>query len=91
MSVIIQLLEKMGQNSALRYADAEQLAQLMTDTDPLLVAAVRTGDQQAIEALLGARTNVICGIHPADQPDQDEPAEPEQDPEQEKISILKVG
>ncbi|HJS14442.1 MAG TPA: hypothetical protein VJ795_05160 [Rheinheimera sp.] len=79
MSVIIQLLEKMGQNSALRYADAEQLAQLMADTDPLLVAAVRAGDQQAIEALLGARTNVICGIYPADEPAEDEPMEDESD------------
>lgn len=91
MSVIIQLLEKMGQNSTMRYADAEQLAQLIADTDPALVAAVSAGDQQAIERLLGARTNVVCGIHPADQPDQDEPAEPEQEPDQEKISFAKVG
>lgn len=75
MSVVIQLLEKMGQNSELRYADAGQLAQLMADTDPKLVAAVTAGDQQAIEALLGARTNVICGIYPADEPAQEEPTE----------------
>ncbi|MBU1617954.1 MAG: hypothetical protein KJ556_01005 [Gammaproteobacteria bacterium] len=91
MSVIIQLLEKMGQSSELRYADAEQLAKLMADTDPALIAAVSAGDQQAIETLLGARTNVVCGIHPADQPQEDEPAEPEQEPEQEKISLLNVG
>ncbi|EGM78781.1 hypothetical protein Rhein_1122 [Rheinheimera sp. A13L] len=91
MSVIIQLLEKMGQSSELRYADAEQLAKLMADTDPALIAAVSAGDQHAIETLLGARTNVVCGIHPADQPEQDEPAEPEQEPEQEKISFLNVG
>lgn len=89
MSVIIQLLEKMGQSSELRYADAEQLAKLMAETDPAIIAAVTAGDQHAIETLLGARTNVICGIHPADQPDQDEPAEP--DPEPEKISFLKVS
>ncbi|WP_233079531.1 hypothetical protein [Rheinheimera soli] len=91
MSVVIQLLEKMGQSSELRYADAEQLAELMADTDPMLVAAVISGDQQALEQMLGARTNVVCGVHPADQPDGDEPAEPEQEPETEKISFLKVG
>ncbi|MDF3126998.1 hypothetical protein [Rheinheimera sp. 1928-s] len=91
MSVVIQLLEKMGQSSELRYANAEQLAELMADTDPMLVAAVISGDQQALEQMLGARTNVVCGVHPADQPDGDEPAEPEQEPETEKISFLKVG
>lgn len=90
MSVIIQLLEKMGQSSELRYADAQQLAEQMADTDPALVAAVTAGDQQAIEALLGARTNVVCGIHPADQPD-DEPEEPEQEPEKETIRLLNAG
>ena len=89
MSVIIQLLEKMGQNSALRYADAKQLTQLLADTDPALVAAVSAGDQRAIEALLGARTNVICGIYPADEPQDDEPADDEDD--KEKIKQLKAS
>lgn len=84
MSVVIQLLEKMGQNSALRYADAEQLAQLMAGTDPALLAAVSMGDQQAIETLLGARTNVVCGIYPADEPKEDEP---EEDAPDEKNTI----
>ena len=89
MSVIIQLLEKMGQSSALRYADAEQLTQLMADTDPALVAAVSAGDQRAIEALLGARTNVVCGVYPADEPQDDEPADDEDD--KEKIKQLQAS
>lgn len=89
MSVVIQLLEKMGQNSALRYADAEQLAQLMADTDPVLIAAVTAGDQQAIETLLGARTNVVCGVYPADEPQEDQPADDED--EKEKIKQLKAS
>lgn len=89
MSVVIQLLEKMGQNSALRYADAEQLAQLMADTDPALITAVSTGDQQAIEALLDVRTNVVCGVFPADEPQDDQPADDEDG--KEKIKQLKVS
>lgn len=77
MSVVIQLLEKMGQNSELRYADAGQLAQLMADTDPKLVAAVTAGNQQAIEALLNVRSNVVCGVFPADEPQDDQPSDDE--------------
>lgn len=90
MSVVIQLLEKMGQNSELRYADAGQLAQLMADTDPKLVAAVTAGDQLAIEALLGARTNVICGVYPAEEPQDDQPVEDDDD-NKEKIKQLKAS
>ncbi|MDR7121587.1 hypothetical protein [Rheinheimera soli] len=87
MSVIIQLLEKMGQSSELRYADAEQLAKLMADTDPALIAAVSAGDQQAIETLLGARTNVVCGVHPAQEPQEDEPEQqPEEAPDKDKVA-----
>jgi hypothetical protein len=89
MSVIIQLLEKMGQSSALRYADAEQLAQLMAGTDPALVAAVSAGDQQAIEALLDVRTNVVCGVFPADEPQDEEPADDEDN--KERINQLKAS
>lgn len=86
MSVIISLLEKMGQNSALRYASAEQLAELMAGTDPVLVAAVIEGDQAKLEAILGARTNVVCGVHPAEDPEEDEPEDDSEDA-QEKIKV----
>ena len=89
MSKIISLLEEMGQNSGFRYANAEQLAVLMEDADPALIQAVLSSDQAALEKILGARTNVICGIHPADQPEQDEPAEPEE--ESEKIRLARAG
>lgn len=91
MSVIINLLEKIGQNADLRYTSAEQLAKLMANTDPKIIEAVMASDQKALEQILGARSNVICGIHPADQPDQDEPAEPGQEPEQDNIRFVKAG
>lgn len=86
MSVIISLLEKMGQNAALRYANAEQLAELMADTDPALVSAIVGGDQAKLEAILGARTNVVCGVHPAEEPQEDEPEDGAEEP-QEKIKV----
>lgn len=91
MSKIISLLEKIGQNAEFRYANAEQLASLMADTDPALIDAVIAGDQAELEHLLGARTNVVCGLHPADQPDEEPQDEPEDQPEKEAGSVLKVG
>ncbi len=75
MSKIIRLLEKMGQNAEFRYADAEHITSLMADVDPALIDAVTAGDQRKIESLLGARTNVVCGIYPAQEPEQEEPSE----------------
>ncbi|RVT44451.1 hypothetical protein EMM73_16675 [Rheinheimera sediminis] len=86
MSVIISLLEKMGQNAGLRYANAEQLVELMAETDPALISAVICGDQAKLEAILGARTNVVCGVHPAEEPQENEP-EDESEDAQEKIKI----
>lgn len=91
MSKIVSLLEEMGQNAEFRYANADQLAELMTDTDPELIEVVIAGDQGRLEQLLGARTNVVCGIHPADQPDDEPKDEPEDQPEKEAKLLLKVG
>lgn len=87
MSVIINLLEKMGQNAGLRYASAEQLAELMADTDPALVSAVTCGEQSKLEAILGARTNVVCGVYPAEEPNEEEP----NDDDEGEIKQMKVG
>lgn len=79
MSVVINLLEKLGQTAGLRYANPEQLAELMQGTDPALIQAVIDGDQQALESILGSRSNIVCAIYPADEPKQDEPADDDQD------------
>ncbi len=89
MSKIISLLEKMGQNAEFRYANAEQLASLMADTDPALIDAVIAGNQQALETILGTRSNIVCAIYPADEPHQDEPADDEQD--EDRIHLQHVG
>lgn len=89
MSKIINLLEKMGQNAEFRYADAEQLARLMADTDPALLEAIVAADQHAIELLLGTRSNIVCAIYPADEPKQDEPEDDDQDAD--KIHLKQVG
>ena len=89
MSKIINLLEKMGQNAGFRYANAEQLAVLMKDADPALIDAVISGDQIKLEAILGARTNVVCGVYPAEEPEDRE--EVPSDDETDGVQQKKVG
>ncbi|MBU0912376.1 MAG: hypothetical protein KKF22_07545 [Gammaproteobacteria bacterium] len=84
MSKIISLLEKMGQNAEFRYANADQLATLMADTDPELIDAVIAGDQKRLDAALGVRSNIVCAVYPAEEPEGEEPAEGE---DEEKVGI----
>jgi hypothetical protein len=40
-----------------------------------------------LESILGARSNVICGVHPADDPDEDESdEEPANEPNQSNVA-----
>jgi hypothetical protein len=89
MSKIVRLLERLGENAQFRYANAEQLAVLISGTDPALIDAVISGDQLALEATLGARSNIVCAIYPADEPHQDEPSDDEQD--EDKIHLKHCG
>lgn len=81
MSAIINILERIGQDSLLRRADDAQLQQALTGAgiDPELRKAILAGDQRALEKLLGAATNVCCGMHPPspddDEDEDDEPSE----------------
>jgi hypothetical protein len=78
MSNVIELLEKMGSDARLRHAGAAATLQ-QANLDPALAAAILAGDQARLEALLGARTNVICGMAPAEE------EQPSKDREEEEI------
>lgn len=82
MSNVIEFLDAMGRNAQLRHADADTLAAALEQAqiDPALRAAVLSGDQQRLESLLGARTNVVCGFAPA-QDDEDQEKAPDDDEE----------
>jgi hypothetical protein len=82
MSNVIEFLDAMGRDAQLRHADAGTLAVALEQAqiDPALRAAVLSGDQQRLESLLGARTNVVCGFAPAQDDDSQEKA-PDDDEE----------
>ncbi|WP_257386258.1 hypothetical protein [Tahibacter caeni] len=74
MSKVIEFLNSMGGDARLRYADAAQLAAVLerTQIDPAVRDAILGSDQAALAALLGARTNVVCGFAPAQDDDEQE-------------------
>jgi len=77
MSDIIDLIERMGQDSALRYASRPVLDKVMSEArvSPELRAALASGDQRLLESVLGATTNVCCVVN-APLTEEDEDATP---------------
>jgi hypothetical protein len=75
MSDVIDFLEKLGQDSALRYASRIQLEGALESArlDPQLQAAVMAGDREAIEAILGDGSNVCCMIFAPLEEEQEQP------------------
>ncbi len=80
MSNVIKFLETMGQDSQLRHGGEQATALELdrTDISADLKAAILSGDRTQMETLLGARTNVVCGIFPGKE-DDDEKREPSPD------------
>jgi hypothetical protein len=76
MSNAIELLERLGRDARLRHASAEQLSAALSHAaiDSALRSAIMRKDQQALQLLLGADTNVCCLVY---APEEDESAPPE--------------
>jgi hypothetical protein len=76
VSNVINFLEKIGQDAQLRHASTGEieLALNSAQIDPELRAAILSRNQKQLEVLLGARTNVVCGLAPADEDKEDSPA-----------------
>ena len=78
MSDVIDFLEKLGQDSALRHASGAVLDRALHEArvSPELRVALATRDRRSLEALLGANTNVCCIVF-APKPEEDEEPLPE--------------
>jgi TATA-binding protein-associated factor Taf7 len=81
VSNVIDFLERFGQDAGLRHATSDAVAEALKSAgiDPELRAAILANDQRALEALLGADTNVCCMTNKP----EDEEEEPEEDDEEE--------
>lgn len=83
MSNIVKFLEKVGQDCDLRAAKthAWQAALDQQVLSPELRQALLNRDQSALTTLLGARSNVVCAVFPAREPEpNDVPVEEPQGP-----------
>jgi len=84
VSNVIEFLERFGQDADMRYAAEVAIAEAMSNAgiEPGLQAAILNKDQRALEALLGADTNVCCMVHSPDDEEEDEDEEHEDDKEE---------
>lgn len=64
MSSVIRFLETMGQNADLRHAAKPTLYKALNaqQVDRDAQWAILRGDKNRLEALLGARTNMVCAV-----------------------------
>ena len=83
MSNVIDFLEKFGGDAHLRYAsdDAVEAALKLAGIDEAVRAAIVAKDQRALEALLGADTNVCCMV---ERPDDEEEEEDDEDEDEDE-------
>jgi len=75
MSNVIDFLEKMGQDASLHSCTQEQLERHLQNAgiDPLLAAALRSGDYRTLERMIGANEHVCCLIRtPGDEEEDDD-------------------
>ncbi|HEV2681513.1 MAG TPA: hypothetical protein VGV14_13495 [Rhodanobacter sp.] len=86
MSDTIELLNAIGQNAALRYASAEELAHTLeqTDASEAFKAAVMSGDSSRLSEELGQKPmhvdhNTQIPGHEEDEPSHDEDNDPDHD------------
>lgn len=68
MSNVIDFLERMGQDSELRYANTSVLALTLANTaiDPVFRSAIASGSSRQLERSLGAASNVCAVIFPVE-------------------------
>lgn len=89
MTNIISLLEKMGQTTSFEQDRLEFSDELEADMPSSVLHALKIGNVDELNQLLQVRTQVICGLHPAEDPDKDDDEQPdEKEDEQEKRAQL---
>jgi hypothetical protein len=85
VSNIIDFLERLGGDAGLRHAsdDAVEAALKLAGIDQAVRSAIVSKDQSALEALLGADTNVCCMINKPDDEEEEEEDDDEDEDEDE--------
>ncbi|MEO6065310.1 MAG: hypothetical protein ABIP49_05980 [Lysobacterales bacterium] len=92
MSEVISLLERLGQDSGMRQLFLEGTAPAVASpAQAALREALASADGGVLEALLGASSNLVCGLFPGkeDQPGEESPDKDDEQPDEddEKIAL----
>lgn len=85
MSKVLRILDLLGQDAGLQRADSEELAQALAgmELDHGTMTALLSGDSVALTKMLGASSNVVCGLFPGKEEEEEENEEsPDQDDEE---------
>jgi hypothetical protein len=85
VSNVIDFLERFGANADLRYTSdaAVEAALKLAGIDEAVRAAIVAKDQRALEALLGADTNVCCVVNKPDDEEEEEDEDEEDDEDED--------
>jgi hypothetical protein len=82
---VIDFLERFGQDAGLRYATGDVVAEALQQAgiDPAVRLAIVSKDQDALERLLGADTNVCCMINKPDDEEEEEEDDEDEDEDED--------
>lgn len=88
MSDVIEFLERFGQDADMRYAADDAIAEALSNAgiESQLQSAILSKDQRALEALLGADTNVCCMVHTPDDDEEEEDEDEEHEDDKEEVT-----
>jgi hypothetical protein len=86
VSHVIELLERLGQDAHLRHASIDAVAQalLQAGLEEPLRMAILGEDRRELEALLGARSKMYCGIYAPEEEEEEDPEKEDEEQEDEK-------
>jgi flagellar biosynthesis/type III secretory pathway M-ring protein FliF/YscJ len=88
VSDVIEFLERFGQDADMRHAADDAIAEALSNAgiESRLQSAILSKDQRALEALLGADTNVCCMVHTPDDDEEEEDEDEEHEDDKEEVT-----
>ncbi|MBV2129795.1 hypothetical protein [Arsukibacterium indicum] len=97
MNNVLQLLQRLGEDAALRHLADTQLEKVINplNLDPAIQQAISQQDDITLARLVHANNKIVCMIIPAEEPEDkpaDQPAkQPEDVPEPPETEIKQAG
>ncbi|MCC5825743.1 hypothetical protein [Alkalimonas sp.] len=82
MTNVISILEKMGQATCFENDKLAIEHELVKEQSSEIIQALRAGNVELLNQILNVRAQLICGIHPAEDPDKED--KKKEDDEEEK-------